>query len=143
MKISSRFTIAVHTLLCILEFKGEKITSNFISNSVNVNPVIIRNILIQLQKADIITVKRGTGGISLNRKIENINLLDIFNAVESLDNNKLFSFHENPNKKCPVGSRINNILQPKLDDVQNAMEKELKKTTLKDIYKKLIDDISE
>ncbi|ANN62717.1 Rrf2 family transcriptional regulator [Brachyspira hyodysenteriae] len=137
MKISSRFTIAIHTLLCILKFKDEKMTSSLISDSVNVNPVIIRNILIQLQKADIITVKRGTGGISLNRKIENINLLDIFNAVESLDNNKLFSFHENPNKKCPVGSRINDILQPKLDDVQNAMEKELKKTTLKDIYEKL------
>ncbi|MEI0446326.1 Rrf2 family transcriptional regulator [Brachyspira intermedia] len=135
MKISSRFTIAVHTLLCILEFKDEKMTSSLISDSVNVNPVIIRNILIQLQKADIITVKRGTGGISLNRKIENITLLDIFNAVESLDDNKLFSFHEHPNKKCPVGSRINDILQPKLDDVQHAMEKELKKTTLKDIYK--------
>ena len=121
MKISSRFTIAVHTLLCILEFKDEKMTSSLISDSVNVNPVIIRNILIQLQKADIITVKRGTGGISLNRKIENINLLGIFNAVESLDDNKLFSFHEHPNKKCPVGSRINDI----------------KKTTLKDIYKSL------
>ena len=106
MKISSRFTIAIHTLICILYFKNEKMTSNFISGSVNVNPVIIRNILIQLQKADIITVKRGTGGISLNRKIENITLLDIFNAVESLDNDNLFSFHENPNKKCPVGKKL-------------------------------------
>ncbi|WP_297203181.1 Rrf2 family transcriptional regulator [uncultured Brachyspira sp.] len=137
MKISSRFTIAVHTLLCILEFKSEKVTSNFISGSVNVNPVIIRNILLQLQKADIITVKRGTGGISLNRKPDNITLLDIFNAVESLDDNTLFSFHENPNKKCPVGSKINEILQPKLDNVQNAMEKELQKTSLKDIFKNL------
>lgn len=137
MKISSRFTIAVHTLLCILEFKDDKITSNFISGSVNVNPVIIRNILLQLQKGDIITVKRGTGGISLNRKAENITLLDIFNAVESLDDDKLFNFHENPNKKCPIGSRINDILQPKLDSVQNAMEKELQKTSLKDIFKNL------
>ncbi|WP_297277922.1 Rrf2 family transcriptional regulator [uncultured Brachyspira sp.] len=137
MKISSRFTIAVHTLLCILEFKDDKITSNFISGSVNVNPVIIRNILLQLQKADMITVKRGTGGISLNRKAENITLLDIFNAVESLDDNKLFSFHENPNKKCPIGSKINDILQPKLDSVQNAMEKELQKTSLRDIFKNL------
>ena len=137
MKISSRFTIAVHTLLCILEFKDDKITSNFISGSVNVNPVIIRNILLQLQKADMITVKRGTGGISLNRKAENITLLDIFNAVESLDDNKLFSFHENPNKKCPIGSKINDILQPKLDSVQNAMEKEFQKTSLRDIFKNL------
>ena len=137
MKISSRFTIAVHTLLCILEFKDDKVTSNFISGSVNVNPVIIRKILLQLQKGDIITVKRGTGGISLNRKAENITLLDIFNAVESLDDNKLFSFHENPNKKCPIGSKINDILQPKLDSVQNAMEKELQKTSLRDIFKNL------
>ena len=137
MKISSRFTIAVHTLLCILEFKDDKVTSNFISGSVNVNPVIIRNILLQLQKGDIITVKRGTGGIYLNRKPENITLLDIFNSVESLDDNKLFSFHENPNKKCPIGSKINDILQPKLDSVQNAMEKELQKTSLRDVFKNL------
>ncbi|WP_300365889.1 Rrf2 family transcriptional regulator, partial [Brachyspira sp.] len=109
----------------------------------NVNPVIIRNILIRLQKADIITVKRGTGGISLNRKIENINFFDIFNAVDSLEDNKLFSFHENPNKKCQVGSMINDVLQPKLDDIQKAMEKELKKITLKDVYKKLKDNITQ
>lgn len=134
MKISSRFTIAIHTLICILYFKNEKMTSNFISGSVNVNPVIIRNILIQLQKADIITVKRGTGGISLNRKIDNITLLDIFNAVESLDDDNLFSFHENPNKKCPVGKKITSALLPKLEVVQKAMEDKLKHITLKDVF---------
>lgn len=134
MKISSRFTIAIHTLICIVYFKDEKMTSNFISCSVNVNPVIIRNILIQLQKANIIAVKRGTGGILLNRKIENITLLDIFNAVESLDDDNLFGFHENPNKKCPVGKKITSALQPKLEIVQKAMEDKLKKITLKDIF---------
>ena len=136
MKISSRFTIAVHSLLFLLEFqKDKKITSDFISSSVNVNPVIIRNILIQLKKADIITIKRGSIGISLNKNAKDITLFDIFNAVESLDDNKLFSFHKNPNKKCPIGSLINDILQPKLDNIQNVMENELKKTTLEDIYK--------
>ncbi|WP_157150663.1 Rrf2 family transcriptional regulator [Brachyspira sp. SAP_772] len=133
MKISSRFTIAVHTLVCIVYFKDEKMTSNLIAGSVNVNPVIIRNILIQLQKADIITVKRGTGGVSLNRKIEDITLLDIFNAVESLDDDNLFSFHENPNKKCPVGKKITSSLRPKLEIVQKAMEDKLKHITLKDV----------
>ena len=136
MKISSRFTIAVHILLCILLFKGEKITSNFLAGSIQVNPVIIRNILIQLKKAGIIIVKRGVGGISINKKIEDITLLDIFEAVESLDG-KLFSFHQKPNSKCPVGKNINKILEPKLDNIQNAMEKELEKTTLKDIFNSL------
>jgi len=136
MRTSSRFSIAIHTLLCILLFKDEKITSNFISKSANVNPVVIRNILIRLQKAGIIAVKRGTGGISLNRKPENINLLDIFEAVESV-NEKLFGFHKNPNPKCPVGRNIEETLLPKLDEVQIIMEKELKKIDLKDVFKDL------
>lgn len=136
MKISSRFTIAIHTLLCILLFKDEKITSNFLSGSVQVNPVIIRNILIQLKKAKIIIVKRGKGGISINKKAKDITLLDIFEAVESLDG-KLFSFHKKPNSKCPVGNNITRILLPKLDNIQKSMEKELEKTTLKDIFNSL------
>lgn len=136
MKISSRFTIAVHTLLCILLFKDEKITSNFLSGSIQVNPVIIRNILIQLKKAKIIIVKRGKGGISINKKAKDITLLDIFEAVESLDG-KLFSFHKKPNSKCPVGNNITKVLLPKLDNIQKSMEKELEKTTLKDIFNDL------
>ncbi len=136
MKISSRFTIAIHTLLCILLFKDEKITSNFLAVSIQVNPVIIRNILIQLKKAKIIIVKRGKGGISINKKAKDITLLDIFEAVESLDG-KLFSFHKKPNSKCPVGNNIKKILLPKLDNIQKSMEKELEKTTLKDIFNDL------
>ena len=46
MQISSRFTIAVHIFACIDTFeKDQKITSDFLSASINVNPVIIRKIL--------------------------------------------------------------------------------------------------
>ncbi len=40
MQISSRFTIAVHIFACIDTFQNqEKLTSNFLASSVNVNPV--------------------------------------------------------------------------------------------------------
>ena len=52
MQISSRFTIAVHIFSCIDTFeKDTKITSDFLAESVNVNPVIIRKILSQLRNA--------------------------------------------------------------------------------------------
>ena len=52
MQISSRFTIAVHIFICINAFESDyKITGEFLAGSVNVNPVIIRNILSQLKKA--------------------------------------------------------------------------------------------
>jgi len=134
MQISSRFTIAVHIFACMEYFGGkEKITSDFLSKSVNVNPVIIRNIMSQLREAGLVNVARGTGGITLAKKAEDITLLDVFNAVESLDEGKLFHFHENPSQACPVGRNIHAILDQKLDRVQNAMEKELASVTVADI----------
>ncbi|MBQ2640676.1 MAG: Rrf2 family transcriptional regulator, partial [Lachnospiraceae bacterium] len=68
MQISSRFTIAVHVLICIETFKKDmKTTSDFLASSVNVNPVVIRRILQQLKKAGIVEVKRGSGGADLAR----------------------------------------------------------------------------
>ena len=136
MRISSRFTIAVHIFACIDTFKDDfKITSDFLASSVNVNPVVIRKILSQLKANELITVQRGSGGASISRPLEEINFLDIYYAVECVENGELFHFHENPNHKCPVWRNIHNILDSKLKQVQNALENELKKITLADIIK--------
>lgn len=134
MKISNRFTVAVHTMLVIEYFKGQyKTTSDFIANSVQVNPVIIRQILGQLKKAGLVEVQAGSGGATLAKAPEKIALYDIFYAVEALDNDVLFGFHENPNMKCPVGKNIHNVLDSKLTAIQNSMDNELKNTTIKDL----------
>lgn len=63
MQISTKFTIAVHILAATRFFeKDHKITSQFLASSIGSNPVIIRNIMTQLQEAGIIDVKRGPGG---------------------------------------------------------------------------------
>ena len=134
MQISSRFTIAVHILICIETFKEDyKITSDFLASSVNVNPVVIRRLLQQLKKAGIINVKRGSGGAYIEKPLDEITLLDIYNAVECIDNGNLFHFHENPNQKCPVGRNIHTVLDNRLDKVQQAMEREMSSVTLQDI----------
>ena len=122
MQISSRLTIAVHILDCIDTFKDSyKLTSDFLAGSVNVNPVIIRRILQQLKGAEIA------------KPLDEITLLDIYNAVECVDNGELFHFHDNPNPNCPVGRNIHNALDEKLERVQRAMEKEMKNITLAEI----------
>lgn len=136
MQISSRFTIAVHIFVCIDTFKDDcKITSDFLASSVNVNPVIIRKILSQLKNAGLVKVQRGSGGTSITKPLEEISFLDIYFAVECIDNGELFHFHESPNLKCPVGRNIHNVLDSKLEQVQKALENELKKITLADIVK--------
>ena len=134
MQISSRFTIAVHILICIETFKDDyKITSDFLASSVNVNPVVIRRLLQQLKKAGIINVKRGSGGAYIEKPLDEITLLDVYNAVECIDNGNLFHFHENPNSRCPVGRNIHSVLDRRLDSIQQAMEREMSSVTLQDI----------
>ncbi|MCD8372307.1 MAG: Rrf2 family transcriptional regulator [Clostridia bacterium] len=140
MKISTRFTIAVHTLLVIhILGKENKATSEFIASSVNVNPVVIRRTLQDLKKAGLVTVTAGSGGAKLAKKPKEITLYDIYYAVESVDG-ELFNFHENPNPECPVGKNIHNLLDGHLAEAQMAMENSLKAVTLKNLvsdYKEL------
>ncbi len=50
MQISSRFTIALHILTAIETFKNQyRITSGLLASSIQVNPVVIRNISLQLK----------------------------------------------------------------------------------------------
>ena len=99
MQISSRFTIAIHVLICIETFQDDyKVTSDFLASSVNVNPVVIRRLLQQLKKAGIVSVIRGSGGTKIEKPLNEITLLDIYYAVECVEEGELFHFHENPSK---------------------------------------------
>lgn len=136
MQISSRFTLAVHIMDCIAAFKDDyKITSDFLASSTNVNPVIVRKILGQLKVAGLVNVARGSGGASIPKPLGEITFLDIYKAVECIGKGELFHFHENPSIQCPVGKNIHLILDDKLMQIQNAMEKELASITLEDVQK--------
>lgn len=134
MQISSRFTIAIHVLVCIETFKDEyKITSDFLASSVNVNPVVIRRLLQQLKRAGIISVARGSGGAKIEKPLDKITLLDIYHAVECVEEGQLFHFHENPNLACPVGRSIHTMLDTELEEIQKAMEDKMQSISLQDI----------
>ncbi len=134
MQISSRFTIALHIFTCVDTFKDDyKVTSDFLAGSINTNPVIIRKILTQLKNAGLITVARGTGGITVNRPLSEITFYDVYQAIEPVENGDLFHFHEAPNPECPVGRNIHRLLDEKLKEIQNSMENKMKEYTLADL----------
>ena len=137
MKITSRFTVAVHTLLVIYNFSATtKVTSDFIAASVQVNPVVIRRTLLSLKAAGMVDVKAGSGGASIVKDMGDITLYDVYKAVDSMDGD-MFHFHENPTPACPVGRNIHAVLDAHLADAQAAMENELKNVTLLDLTKDL------
>ena len=144
MQITSKFTAAVHILACIDIFGGQmRVTSDFLSGSTGVNAVIVRNVLGQLRNAGIVETRQGSGGAHLAKALDEITLYDIYKAVDCVDDEGLFHFHENPNAECPVGRNIHKAMDNRLQTAQAALENELKSTTLAQVVsdtRKLIDE---
>lgn len=139
MQISTRFSIAVHTLLCIAYFSPEtKVTSAFVAASVNANPVVIRRAFGQLKDGGLIKVEKGVGGASLALPAQEVTLLDVFRATESVEGD-LFGFHAHPNEDCPVGRNVHAVLDEELAAAQAALEGRLAQTTLADLLDRLAD----
>lgn len=130
MKISSRFTVAVHILTLVSIQSNELSTSEWIAESVNTNPVVIRRIMGRLKKAGLVEVRLGTGGATLQKSLDDITLLDVYKAVEVVKEGELFKFHDSPNPDCAVGAHIQVVLELILVSAQEAMEKVLEDITM-------------
>ena len=134
MQITSKFTIAAHIIAAIDYFKdSEKVTSNFLARSVGANPVIVRNVMGNLKESGIIAISQGKSGISLAKELSKITFYDVYKAVDCVDDEGLFHFHENPNINCPIGRNIHSAMDEKLQRVQSIMENELSRITMADV----------
>ncbi|MFN2744583.1 MULTISPECIES: Rrf2 family transcriptional regulator [Bacillus] len=127
--VNTRLSVAIHILSLIAANPRE--SSEMIAASVNTNPVVIRRMISQLKKADILSSRPGVAGASLKRDPAEISLLDIYRAVQPQE--ELFAIHEKPNPNCPVGKQIQATLDQTFHSVQQAMENELASKSLKDV----------
>ena len=133
MKISSRFTVAVHILSLVTIENSTLCTSEWIAESVNTNPVVIRRVMGKLKNAGLIQVRRGTGGATLQKPLNEVTLLDVYRAVAVVEEGELFQFREKPNPNCPVGANIQAVLELILNRAQEAMEKILDDVTMDEL----------
>lgn len=129
MRTSCRFAMAVHVLAVLAYKDGDPVTSEFLAGSVNTNPVIIRRLLLSLQRARLVDTRKGAGaGSRLARSPARINLAEIFQAVEEAEP---FARPSNrPNAHCPVGRCIRRTLKAVFDSARGALERDLARTTL-------------
>ena len=133
---SSRFATAIHILTLLAYMDGEAVTSDFIAGSVNTNPVVIRRLLKLLAEAGLVSSATGAaGGSRLARDPRKINLLDVYEAVETQE---LFAGHtQQPNLKCPVGSQIKDLLEPRFEQATAALTAALKRTNIGELVNKV------
>jgi Rrf2 family protein len=132
MRTSCRFAMAVHVLAVLAYKEGDRVTSASLAGSVNTNPVIVRRLLLSLQKAKLVETCKGAGaGSRLSRSPRRINMAEVYRSVE--DAEPFAKPARKPNTTCPVGHCILEALAKVFGSAQNAMERDLAKTTLADV----------
>ena len=121
--------MAVHVLAVLAYKEGDRVTSALLAGSVNTNPVMIRRLLLTLQRAKLVETCKGAGsGSRLSRSPGRINLAEIYRAVESAE--PFATPSRKPNAACPVGHCIRETLDRVFTSAQGALERDLEKTTL-------------
>ena len=107
---NARFATVIHILTLLARNPGQWLSSDWIAQSVGINPVIVRKELSVLHKLGWVVSKKGKeGGSMLHIPSAKISLADIFNAVKN--SNVLGKKNDCDRSKCPVGSGINKELE--------------------------------
>jgi DNA-binding IscR family transcriptional regulator len=133
MNNDTRLAIATH-ILALLSFVGKEYRSSaLLARSVNTNAVVVRRLTGQLKKAGLVAVRRGLGGTTLNRRPEEITLLDVYKAVVPKPTACPFYLHRHPNCHCYIGRNIHDALEAPFAKVDQAVQESLAITSIADI----------
>ena len=115
MHVSNKCSIAIHCLIFIHEYGTEnKVTSELLS----------------LKKSGVLYVKSGTGGATLAAEPEDITLYRICTAVEPDAIDKMIGIHSSPSPFCPVGRKIQSVLDDTYEELKTDVIASMKSITL-------------
>ena len=86
LRVNAQLTIAFHILGFLAARKGEPLTSETLAETYGTSPVVLRRVLVKLQRAGLVETRRGVGGGSvLARAPEDIHLHEAYEAVRQGD----------------------------------------------------------
>lgn len=127
--------MATH-IMTALATKQEKLTSTYLADSLNTNPVVVRRILSELNKVGLLETEAGrSGGARLAKKASAISLYDVYAAVDEGD---IFAYNPNdPNKTCALSCKMKSVLTPVFNAASEALAEKLKKIKLSDLVREV------
>lgn len=133
MSASTKLSSSVKALCYLANSYPDPKNSKRISEQIGVNASKLRKILSLLVKNNIVKSNQGQGGGFLIAKdIENLNLQEIYCAIEDRK-----AFHLNVSETHGNGKsetqNLNNFFLSLFDDIQVDIEEKMKKITLKSI----------
>jgi Rrf2 family protein len=136
MNTNQQFAVSVHILTVLAASARQAVTSDYIAESVDTNPVVIRRVMGHLREHSLVESRPGVaGGWQLKLPPEQIPLCEGYRAVS---HENLLAMHQHPNPYCPIGSKIRPVLGEVFGAAQTALETELGKFTVKDILDRVM-----
>lgn len=135
---NSQFAMAVHVMAMLANNCDERMKSSYIAKSVNTNAVVIRRLLCDLHEADLVVSRTGySGGTCLTRQPNEIQLLEIYEAVSS---NEIFGLHpKEPSSDCVIGANIKTVLGNLQNEVEDSVREKFASFTLQDVIEEIIE----
>ena len=131
MKYSTKLSDTVHVMVLIAINQEKSLSSASIAESVHTNPGFVRQLMLKLKKAELMTSVAGHARPSLSKPADQITLLDIYKAVEG--DKPLLHLDTHTNPDCGVGINIQLSLQGFYNEIQKAAEEKMNTITLQDI----------
>lgn len=135
MAANTRTATAVQ-ILCVLSYRNNATTSEDIAQSLGTNPVVVRRLLKDMERAGLVALRQGKdGGVHLVVSPDTITLHRVFQAVEP--DNTIFALRQGGNPRCPVNKSMQRLLTPVFDQIGTAVSATLGQTTIADLMESL------
>lgn len=131
MKYSTKLSDSIHILVLISLNILDDLSSTTLAKSIHTNAAFVRQLMLLLRKAELITSVKGHARPALTKSPTEITLLDVYKAIEG--DKPLLHLDTHTNPECGVGVNIQLSLQEYYNKVQRTAEQEMRDITLADI----------
>ncbi len=144
--VNQQFATAVHVMTSLAYMRNQHskstttpkylVNSELLAESVKTHPVVIRRIIRSLTKAGLVSTCRGkAGGICLTKEPHQINLKDIYLALDIYE--PIAPHNKEAHKDCPVSCSMHKIMSTVAEGSQKALNKYLESQKISDLLKKI------
>ena len=136
MKFSYKLSDAIHLLSYLNIYHDTNLSSKAIAASINSNPSVVRQLMSDLRKANLIETHKGAAKPTLVKDPKDISLLEIYQAINM--DHRLIHVDPDTNSKCIVGGNIQNTLNGFYNDIESAAFAKMSQISLQDVISDIL-----
>lgn len=136
MRFSYKLSDAIHILAYIDIYQTNDLSSKAIAASIGANASVVRNLMLDLRAAGLLTTRQGVATPELAQLPEEISLHDIYVAINMT--HQLLHVDPKTNPNCRVGGQIQETLNHFYTEIEDAAFQKMATITLSDVIQDMV-----